>query len=571
MEKSLDLYRSELTQLLYPIFVHMYLNLVARGYSEIAQQFFADHHGIQESFYEHDLVRLQAVTLVQHMKGCELVENFRKNKYVIHLCTESYQSLKNHLQSHQLTTILNIIQERMNIEVFDGAPRGRLELLNKAGATGGEASRIANKSKLLYGVPRDPIMATALAQLEEEEMESLPDDERPKKKKAKKDTSLHSGKRGKSVNVPNAPSLTRLPLPKPRDEEIQAKLKAFKEAARCANLGPTNLPSICFYSILNTKNSLCAVSISDDASLLAASFDDSVVRLWSLTNKKLQSMKSSSQLSMIPSSAEDVMERILDSSSSNEMVSLTGHSGPVYSTSFSPDNSLLLSSSEDGTVRMWSLLTFSTLMCFRGHNYPIWAVEFSPLGFYFVTASYDRTARVWSTDHTQPLRILAGHYNDVQCLKFHPNGNYVATGSGDLSVRLWDVSTGQCVRLFTGHKEPVQVLAFTPDGHYLASSGADCTIRVWDLSLAVYVCEFRKHHSTIYGMMFSRDGSILASGGMDDSVVLWDATVFEEEQKRKNASSEGFLGQFLTKSTPVQCLHFTRKNLLLAIGPYSSS
>ena len=39
---------------------------------------------------------------------------------------------------------------------------------------------IANKSKVLHGVPRDPIMATALTQLEEEEMESLPDDERPK-------------------------------------------------------------------------------------------------------------------------------------------------------------------------------------------------------------------------------------------------------------------------------------------------------------------------------------------------------------------------------------------------------
>ena len=38
----------------------------------------------------------------------------------------------------------------------------------------------ANKSKVLHGVPRDPIMATALTQLEEEEMESLPDDERPK-------------------------------------------------------------------------------------------------------------------------------------------------------------------------------------------------------------------------------------------------------------------------------------------------------------------------------------------------------------------------------------------------------
>ena len=76
--------------------------------SSLAQQFFADHYGIQESFYEHDLVRLQAVTLVQHMKGCELVENFRKSKYVVHLCTESYQSLKNHLQVVVSNDILSL-------------------------------------------------------------------------------------------------------------------------------------------------------------------------------------------------------------------------------------------------------------------------------------------------------------------------------------------------------------------------------------------------------------------------------------------------------------------------------
>ena len=50
-------------------------------------------------------------------------------------------------------------------------------------------------------------------------------------------------------------------------------------------------------------NSLCAISISDDASLLAGSFDDSLVRLWSLTSKKLQGMKPSTQLSVIPTSA----------------------------------------------------------------------------------------------------------------------------------------------------------------------------------------------------------------------------------------------------------------------------
>ncbi len=46
---------------------------------------------------------------------------------------------------------------------------------------------------------------------------------------------------------------------------------------------------------------------------------------------------------------EDVMERIVDPSSSSDVRQLTGHSGPVYSTSFNPDNTFLLSGSEDGT------------------------------------------------------------------------------------------------------------------------------------------------------------------------------------------------------------------------------
>ena len=37
----------------------------------------------------------------------------------------------------------------------------------------------ANKSKVLYGIPRDPDLAVALTQLEEEENENM-DDEKPK-------------------------------------------------------------------------------------------------------------------------------------------------------------------------------------------------------------------------------------------------------------------------------------------------------------------------------------------------------------------------------------------------------
>ena len=40
-------------------------------------------------------------------------------------------------------------------------------------------SHAANKSKVLYGIPRDPDLAVALTQLEEEESENM-EDEKPK-------------------------------------------------------------------------------------------------------------------------------------------------------------------------------------------------------------------------------------------------------------------------------------------------------------------------------------------------------------------------------------------------------
>jgi len=38
----------------------------------------------------------------------------------------------------------------------------------------------ANKAKVLYGIPRDPDVAAALAELEDEENESNAEDEKPK-------------------------------------------------------------------------------------------------------------------------------------------------------------------------------------------------------------------------------------------------------------------------------------------------------------------------------------------------------------------------------------------------------
>lgn len=574
VEKSLDVYKPELAMVLYPMFVHMYLELVYKGSEKEAQSFFSCFRGSQEDYHEEDLCKLAAITRREHMKSNEFMGTLRSNKFVIRMSKDTYQVLKKHLQDQQQELLLSLIQQHLHFDVFEGRPRNKQTIEATAGAVTGEATFEANKSKVYYGIPPEPDLGVVI----EDESEDDEDKDKPKKKKVKKDSN-GPGKKKQEHN-PNAPPLNRqLPFPVMKDSDKLVKITLIREAGKRVRLGPDLLPSICFYSILNAHTSLNTVSISEDSSLLSGGFEDSCVRVWSLTPKKLRMLKPPSELAQIDKEAEDVLERIMDHRTAVESRRLIGHSGPVFSTSFNTDNSFLLSSSADRTVRLWSLYTFSSLVCFKGHNYPVWDVQFCPKGHYFATASHDRTARLWSTDHPQPLRIFAGHVSDVNRVAFHPNCNYVATGSCDRTVRLWDLNTGSSVRFFTGHKGAIYSLSFSPDGRYLASSGVDKRILVWDLAEGTLLTELKGHSDTVYSLRFSRDGNMLASGGVDNCVKLWDARAIcnpdDDDLERDNdnpASSKGVtyeLGSYPTKRTPVHSLHFTLRNLLLASGPFT--
>uniref|UniRef100_A0A674PAF7 Transcription initiation factor TFIID subunit 5 n=1 Tax=Takifugu rubripes TaxID=31033 RepID=A0A674PAF7_TAKRU len=574
IESVLDCHRAELSQVFYPLFVHMYLELVYNNHENEAKAFFQKFSGDQECYYEDDLRVLSSLTKKEHMRGNETLLDFRTSKFVLRISRDSYQLLKRHLQERQNNQIWNIIQEHLYIDIFDGMPRSKSQIDAMSGSLAGEAKREANKAKVYYGLLKEPEIELPL---DDEDEEAENEEGKPKKKKPKKDS---MGSKSKKQD-PNAPIQTRIPLPELKDSDKLDKIMYMKEATKRIRLGPDALPSICFYSFLNAYQGLTGVDVTDDSSLIAGGFADSTVRVWSVTPKKLRKVKSAADLNLIDKESDDVLERIMDEKTSSESKILHGHSGPVYGVSFSPDRNYLLSSSEDGTVRLWSLQTFTCLVGYKGHNYPVWDVSFSPHGYYFVSGGHDRVARLWATDHYQPLRIFSGHLADVTCTRFHPNSNYIATGSSDRTIRMWDVLNGNCVRIFTGHKGPIHALDFSPSGKFLASGATDSRVLLWDIGHGLMVGELKGHTDTVYTLKFSRDGEILASGSMDNTVRLWDATkAFDDLETDdftaatghihlQDNSQELILGTYMSKSTPVVHLHFTRRNLLLAAGAYN--
>uniref|UniRef100_A0A3Q3Q6K1 Transcription initiation factor TFIID subunit 5 n=1 Tax=Monopterus albus TaxID=43700 RepID=A0A3Q3Q6K1_MONAL len=562
IETVLDCHRAELSQVFYPLFVHMYLELVYNNHENEAKAFFGKFSGDQECYYEDDLRVLSSLTKKEHMKGNETLLDFRTSKFVLRISRDSYQLLKRHLQERQNNQIWNIIQEHLYIDIFDGMPRSKNQIDATSGSLAGEARREATKTKVYYGLLKEPEIELPL---DDEDEEAENEEGKPKKKKPKKDS---MGSKSKKQD-PNAPSQNRIPLPELKDSDKLDKIMYMKEATKKIRLGPDTLPSICFYTFLNAYQGLTAVDFTDDSSLIAGGFADSTVRVWSVTPKKLRKVKSAADLNLIDKESDDVLERIMDEKTASESKILYGHSGPVYGISFSPDRNYLLSSSEDGTVRLWSLQTFTCLVGYKGHNYPVWDTQFSPHGYYFVSGGHDRVARLWATDHYQPLRIFSGHLADITCTRFHPNSNYVATGSSDRTIRLWDVLNGNCVRIFTGHKGPIHALAFSPNGKFLASGATDGRVLLWDIGHGLMVGELKGHTDTI------------ASGSMDNTVRLWDAMkAFDDLEtddftaatghiNLQDNSQELLLGTYMTKSTPVIHLHFTRRNLLLSAGAYN--
>ena len=59
---------------------------------------------------------------------------------------------------------------------------------------------------------------------------------------------------------------------------------------------------------------------------------------------------------------------IWDAQTGQELVSLKGHSGRVWSVAFSPDSKRLASGSEDQTVKVWDTQTGQELLSLKGHT-----------------------------------------------------------------------------------------------------------------------------------------------------------------------------------------------------------
>jgi WD40 repeat protein len=204
---------------------------------------------------------------------------------------------------------------------------------------------------------------------------------------------------------------------------------------------------------------------------------------------------------------------IWDAGTGRRVLSVKGHTGPVWSLAFSPDNKRLATASQDNTVGLWDAATGQETYSFRGHTGPVKSVAFSPDGKHLASASDDNTIRLWDAGTGREVFVLRGHTAPVRSVCFSPDGKRLASASNDGVVKTWELQTPQETLTFQGHSGHVWCVCFSPDGTRLASASDDKTVKLWDAGTGREVFVLRGHTAPVRSVCFSPDGKRLASAG----------------------------------------------------------
>jgi WD40 repeat protein len=142
---------------------------------------------------------------------------------------------------------------------------------------------------------------------------------------------------------------------------------------------------------------------------------------------------------------------------------------------------------------------------------------------------------------------------------------------------MWDIQTGRSVRLLNGVGSGINTIQVSPGGRFCAGADYSGIIHIWDLGNSKKVTEIRpiqndagglvnvasRSLGMIHSMAYSQCGSALAAAGDDGIVRIYDV-------RSDNLVDQPLITipkkAFSSHHTLMMDLHYTKRNLLLAVG-----
>ncbi|KAL4968200.1 WD40-repeat-containing domain protein [Aspergillus stella-maris] len=243
---------------------------------------------------------------------------------------------------------------------------------------------------------------------------------------------------------------------------------------------------------LMDRDSVFAMTFSEDCQLLAAGLSNGIVQLW------------------------DPLSGSLRWTSPRHPESET-----TLSIAFSPDNQFLASSSGDMTITIWSTITGAQQRKLLGHTDRIGCIKFSPNGKLLASGSMDRTVRLWDFDADEQYdNLVITEEHDVDCIAFSSDSRYVASGAH--SLHIWDVTSKNLEQTLKGHDDGIAAVVFAPQSDcQLLATGSQSEIKLWNSSSGQLLHTFSVSEGDSLGLAFSSIGPFISTARLRLCIEEW--------------------------------------------------
>jgi WD40 repeat protein len=257
--------------------------------------------------------------------------------------------------------------------------------------------------------------------------------------------------------------------------------------------------------VTTRSNSITSAAFNPVKNLLALSFKDGTVELWTLANETPMKIESFS--------AEPTTEF-------------------PPSMTFNSKGDLLAWGTKDGIVRLWDIsnhqwleepLTNSTRSKKR---VSIHSLAFTPDDRWLIVG-FSGYIQLWDTSTWQKVKSeFLAHQSSVRS-DLSPDGKFLVTGGGDSIVKIWDMKVIDSTEKpseriqFVGHAGSIQSIAFSPTSTEFATTGDDRKLKLWDLTGQGIVSIETDQLDIVESVAFTADGTHLATASKDGSMKLW--------------------------------------------------
>lgn len=578
ISNSLDLYKYELHAVAFPVFVHCFLELAAKGFMEHATAFLRRYAHDHTRLHLAELRLLSMVFTPAHVRASEYAQQVLQSKFNVQLSLLSFELLNAFLSHAQLFLLLAILNERVNVIVTANQPGMQIDALDDALPTSVNSLDVRECASS-YKTSDDIARIVAAADQPNESEISIPvtsgvyDVEylvraaggdgrtledlhaikmhwgllKPRRLHADADADAsddtgakdddNSGNNSTSTNANGAAgggsgAGATDASGNTTSTDADKKGGTSASAASTGDAGPS--ASSAGGAKTGDKNSTNTTSKAGDKSASnaggAAAGD---------AQRKLKRVKLSTDAADLKPSDLERMGPVPDRRSAF-------HADIMEKLVLRQPAEMKIQELEDlraraslSKARLPSALCFTFLnpsvhitdMCFSDDatlvgasgddaSFRVWRNDDQPLG----------TARgavyhgsVEEADEDEKTAVLRGHASAVYGASFSPDNRFALTGSADATVRLWSLASKSNLAIYRSHAHyPVWDVAFGPYGYYFASCSMDRTARLWSTEHTTPLRVFAGHLSDVDCVRFHPNHNYVATGSSDKTVRLWD-------------------------------------------------